>query len=90
MFWSAVMWGLGVSLGGSVGIMLFVVVFTAWMHLVSGARIRRTQEIAELSLKALDRRNHLTEKQISELSELSCAVQYATCQLASDKSRKSP
>ena len=73
-FWTAFIWGIGVTLGGSIGIMAFVVLFTVWRWVTNAKAARRASEIAELSLQALARRNHLTVEQIEKLDRIAAAI----------------
>lgn len=63
MFWDAFTWGLGVTLGGSFGLMVFVVLYGLWCRLINSKAYKRAEEIADQSLAALERRNELTESQ---------------------------
>lgn len=75
MFWTAFIWGLGVSVGASIGLMAFVVLFAGWSWLANTKTVKRASEVAELSLKALDRRNELTNEQIQMLERVASAVE---------------
>lgn len=75
MFWTAFIWGLGVTLGGSIGLMAFVVMFAGWSWLANTKTVKRASEVAELSLKALDRRNELTTEQIDVLKDIVTVVE---------------
>ena len=75
MFWTAFVWGVGVTLGGSIGLMVFVVLFAGWQWLANTKTAKRASEVAELSLKALDRRNELTHEQIQMLERVASAVE---------------
>jgi hypothetical protein len=77
MFWTAFIWGLGVSCGGSIGAMSFVVLLYFWNLLVKSAQFRRANEFAELSYAALVRRNELTEKQIEQLEKMTVVIKDA-------------
>ena len=70
MFWTAFVWGLGVSLGASFGLMSFVVLKFTWDATVNSKPIKRANELAELANAALIRRNELTEQQIAKLGEI--------------------
>lgn len=78
MFWTAFVWGLGASCGGSLGVMLFVVMFFA-LQWFAGTKAGKTSlEYAELAQAALERRNELTERQIEHLDAIvECAKIYA-------------
>lgn len=75
MFWTAFIWGLGVTLGGSIGLMAFVVLFAGWSWLANTKTVKRASEVAELSLKALDRRNDLTEGQIATIERIAIVAE---------------
>lgn len=74
MFWTAFIWGLGVTVGGSIGLMLFVVLFFCWSCVAHSKTAKRANELAELSQAALVRRNELTEKQIDHLAVIADAA----------------
>lgn len=67
MFWTAFVWGLGVTVGGSLGLMLFVVLFAGWSWLMGTETAKRAAEVAELGLIALQERNNLTKCQLEVL-----------------------
>lgn len=73
-FWTAFIWGIGVTLGGSMGMMAFVVLFTVWRWVTNTKSARRASEVAELSLQALARRNQLTVDQIERLDRIAAAI----------------
>lgn len=75
MFWTAFVWGLGVSCGATVGLLAFVVSFWV-LQWASGraAEIEAAKKVAELSLVALDRRNELTEETIEHLRVIAVAA----------------
>lgn len=75
MFWTAVCWGLGVTLGGSIGLMGFIVLYDLWVRLARSKVMKRANELAELSQAALTRRNDLTEKQIETLERIAVAIE---------------
>lgn len=70
MFWTAFIWGLGVSCGAAFGLILFVAMKCIWDATVNSKRVRRANELAELANAALMKRNELTEKQIEKIGEL--------------------
>jgi hypothetical protein len=70
MFWTAFIWGLGTTLGGSIGLMSFIALKCIWDMTVNSKPIKRANELAELANAALVRRNELTEKQIGKLGEI--------------------
>lgn len=62
MFWTAFIWGLGVSLGGGIGLVGFVL--TMWaLQWVTGraAHVEAMQDFSHRSLAALLARNLMTE-----------------------------
>lgn len=78
MFWTAVVWGLGVSLGASVGMMTFVMLATGLRLLTMTKAAKTVAEINELSLAALNRRNELTEDQNAMLLRIAvCCEDHA-------------
>jgi hypothetical protein len=87
MFWTAVIWGLGVSLGASVGMMSFVVMFAVWGWLANTKAAKRASEVAELSLAALDKRNELTIQQIEYLAAIAAAAECYQDSIGAKESR---
>ena len=75
MFWTAVVWGLGVTLGGSIGLMAFVVLFAGWSALMNTKTAKRAAEVAELSVAALTERNQLTREQMHVLGRIADAME---------------
>ena len=75
MFWTAFVWGLGASLGASVGLMSFVVLKCLWDMATKTKAAMRLNEINELSIAALTRRNELTEQQIEHLGVIAMAME---------------
>ena len=75
MFWTAFIWGLGVTVGGSFGMMCFIVLFAGWNWLTNTKAVKRAAEVAELSLAALDKRNKLTVQQIEYLAAIAAAAE---------------
>lgn len=75
MFWNAFVWGLGATLGGSIGLMAFVVLFALWKWLTETKAAKRSSEVAELMLAALDRRNELTNEQLVLLGRIAVAME---------------
>lgn len=78
MLWTAFTWGLGVTCGGSFGLMVFVVLFAVWKWLAETKIAKAGREIAELSLNALIKRNELTEEQIDMLERIAVACEQRT------------
>jgi len=81
MFWSAFIWGLGVTVGGSIGLMLFVFLFGLYKSKASQSSV----ELAEFANKALTRRNELTEKQIEHLLSISLSLESIAADAAEDE-----
>jgi len=75
MFWTAFIWGLGVTIGGSFGMMFFIVFLAGWNWLTNTKAVKRAAEVAELSLAALDKRNELTVHQIEYLAVIAAAAE---------------
>lgn len=69
MFWTAFIWGLGTTFGGSIGLMSFVMLKFIWDITVNSKPVKRANELAELANAALVRRNELTEKQIEMITK---------------------
>lgn len=65
-FLTALVWGLGVSLGASVGFMVFVLLFGFYKDKTG----QRAKEINEESVAALKRRNELTGYQVAALERI--------------------
>ncbi len=74
MFWTAFIWGLGSTVGGSVGLMTFVMSYDAWSRVMKTKAARRANELAELANTALMRRNELTEQQIEQLERIADSI----------------
>ncbi len=74
MFWTAFIWGLGATFGGSIGLMSFVLLKFIWDMTVNSKPVKRANELAELANAALVRRNELTEKQIGQLGAISASL----------------
>lgn len=75
MFWVAVVWGLGVTLGGSIGMMAFVVLFTGFKWMTQTEAVKKAERVSELSIAALTRRNQLTSEQIEQLNRIASAME---------------
>lgn len=74
MFWTAFIWGLGTTLGGSIGLMSFIALKCIWDMTVNSKPMKRANELAELANAALVRRNELTEKQIEKLNDIAHVI----------------
>lgn len=71
MFWTAFIWGLGVSVGGAVGVLFFVLFFKAMERLLNTKAVKESIDYAEKSLEALQERNDLTVQIIDQLAQIS-------------------
>ena len=87
MFWTAFIWGLGVTIGGSFGLMFFIVLFAGWNWLTNTTAVKRAAEVAELSLAALDKRNELTVRQIEYLAAIAAAAKRYEDSIGAKESR---
>lgn len=74
MFWQAFVWGLGATLGGAIGLMVFVVMYSGWKWLTNIEAVKRDVTTTELTLSLLSERNNLTQQQIDTLDEISDSV----------------
>jgi hypothetical protein len=83
MFWTALVWGFGVSLGASVGMMCFVLMFAAFKRVTESKTAQEILSFHERSHEALQERNQLTEKQIEHIA----AIRWAMETLAAKESR---
>lgn len=75
MFWTAFIWGLGTTLGGSIGLMSFVAMKCIWDIAVNTKTAQRASDLAKLANDALVRRNELTEKQIEHLATIASSLE---------------
>ena len=73
-FCLAVLWGLGVSLGASVGVFAFVMLKAAFDWMCGRDVYKSIAQANEDSLQALQRRNELTVEIISSLDHISEAI----------------
>lgn len=76
-FLTALVWGLGVSVGASLGLMVFVLLFALSKPLMDTKAAKAAREVHELSLAALNRRNELTEEQIATLRRIAETMEEA-------------
>jgi hypothetical protein len=83
MFLTAVVWGLGVSVGGSIGTMCFVLMLAAFKRATESETAKEILSFHERSHEALQERNQLTEKQIEHIA----AIRWAMETLAAKESR---
>lgn len=74
MFWTAFVWGIGVTAGGSIGLMVFVVLFAAWSMLVKTPTMRRAEELSELAYTAMLHTNELSEQQLTQITAIAASA----------------
>jgi energy-converting hydrogenase Eha subunit H len=74
MFWTAVVWGLGVSLGVSLGMMSFVLMFAAFKRVTESETAKKIESFHERSHQALVERNELTVQMIAHLETIATAA----------------
>lgn len=74
MFWTAFVWGIGATTGGSIGLMLFVVLFAVWSRIASTPAAVRANELAELMYAVMVERKELTSKQLDVFNTLAYDV----------------
>jgi hypothetical protein len=75
MFWTAFVWGLGVTVGGSFGLMSFVVLYAGWQWLTQTKAAKRLAEYHEAANAALERRNELSIQMIEHLATIATAAE---------------
>ena len=78
MFWTAFIWGLGVTLGGSFGLMAFVILYfvwdvvkTTWLKTETG---KRFDQLSEAFVISLQRQNERTAEQNEKLDKLAESI----------------
>lgn len=77
MFWDAFIWGLGATAGGSIGLMLFVVLWSIWAVITKRTKAaKRLEEMQQIANAALTRRNELTEETNRKLKDIHEALYY--------------
>ena len=74
MFWTAFVWGIGVAAGGSIGLMVFVILYTAWYAAMKSPAATRAEELSEFAYTAMRDANEVSEKQLTQLTALAAAV----------------
>jgi hypothetical protein len=70
MFWTAFVWGIGATVGGSIGLMVFVILFAAWSRVAKTPAAVRANELAELTYEVMVQRKELTEKQLNAVTAI--------------------
>lgn len=73
MFWDAVIWGIGISLGMNVGLFVTVFVISAAKKLSGGNKLTQ-DDVNKQSLAALVRRNEIGEGMSDSLRRLADAA----------------
>jgi hypothetical protein len=76
MFWTALLCGVGASLGANVGLLAFLLL----SGLVKAMRGPRRDGYMEATLDALRARNEIGEDQATELRRIACAVESKSSQ----------
>ena len=75
MFWTAVVWGLGVSCGAAIGMMAFVIMLTIWHWLSKTKLAKRIDELNEINTELLKQRNVIGEDQSEVLTRMMMAME---------------
>jgi len=78
MFWTAVIWGLGVAIGASIGVMPLVLLFAALTVIGETEAAKSTSGHSESVLAALDRKNELSKRQVEHICEIVKALDKLT------------
>lgn len=74
MFWTAFVWGIGVAAGGSIGLMVFVVLFAVWSRIARTPAAVRANELADLMYAVTVERKALSAQQLDVLNTLAYHV----------------
>ena len=75
MFWNAFIWGLGVSSGGAIGLIGFVLTLWACQWVTGkAAMVARLKDFDERSLAALLERNELTTETNAALCDIAASL----------------
>lgn len=75
MFWTAFIWGLGVSSGACFGLLLFFVLKTAIDRLMNTKTSKRVEEVHQRTLDLLEDRNRLTDQMAGHLKVIAFAAE---------------
>ena len=75
MFWTAVLYGLGGSIGASVGFMLFVVLFSTFKAFAFSKSTKTLMDYHESNNKALIERNEISEEQVREINKVAAILE---------------
>lgn len=68
MFWTAFIWGLGVSCGACFGLLLFIILKSGVDWLLNSTAGQRAQEVNKRTLDLLEGRNELTQGMVDHLA----------------------
>jgi hypothetical protein len=74
MFWTAFVWGVGVSFGASFGLLFLVIMLCFVVAFCTSDRVKKSTELAEAANAALLHRNALTEKQLGTLASIAVSL----------------
>jgi len=75
MFWTAFIWGLGTTVGGSIGLMLFIVLYALFKRITKSETDKAIESFHERSHAALEERNKLTTETIMHLRTIAEATE---------------
>lgn len=75
MFWTAVLWGLGVSIGAAIGLLMFILAFWGLEWISGKAKVKAAAlSCNEESMRALLARNDLTKETNEHLCNIFVAL----------------
>lgn len=86
MFWTAIVWGIGVSTGASVGMMCFVLMFSVFTRITKSEHAKNIEKFHERSHAALVKRNMLSREMIDHMSVIASAAERFEDSIDSKKS----
>lgn len=87
MFWTAFVWGAGVSLGASIGLMVFVFMYAACRRIVESKSYSQAEAFSQHIMAAWDRRNELAMEANTYLAVIADA--HLDCDIEDDDSDES-
>ena len=87
MFWTAFVWGMGATVGGSIGLMLFVVLFACFKTVTQSKAVKAIESFHERSHQALLDRNKLTLQTIEHLATIAAATERYEDSITAKESR---
>lgn len=67
MFWTAFVWGLGVSFGASIGMMCFVLLYATFKWFTESESVKAIEEINDLTYQALLNRNEISSRMLEHM-----------------------